>query len=55
MITFPKSIFHSHKWEFDGWVQDYDSICNIKYSRRRYKCSVCGKTVLIDSRFGGFR
>ena len=51
MIMFLKKLFHRHRWEFSGYVPEYDPVHHIRYSRRRYVCSVCGKVMWVDGRF----
>ena len=44
-----KQLFCWHKYEKDGFIEEYEN--GIRYSIRRYKCSKCGKVILVDGRY----
>ena len=46
-----KRLFCKHDYNKAAWEECFDSLRDIRYSRRLYICSKCGKSYWIDGKF----
>jgi DNA-directed RNA polymerase subunit RPC12/RpoP len=44
-------LFCRHKYEQIAWYEEWDECRQERYSERLYRCTKCGKEILVDGRY----